>query len=264
MTEQTQQPDYHLIGTHTRYSSWTSRVETVLEYFNIPYSAQIIHLSEVKKISHTGLVPLLECRSLGQNIRLNDSLAICEFLAESNPELNLWPRDRQLRALARSAAAEMHSGFSTLRNNYGTNFIARYTGNIPVSEQAKKEVERLLVIWDNARRTTTARLAELNEKDEGFLFGSFSIADAFFWPVLWRFRTYNLPLDTASPEALAWMETMWNNPTMQRLAHHYYRQAERPETRIAHYDDIFHDREDIQYGTFSEDWTFSVAEKRFN
>ncbi|BAE64426.1 unnamed protein product [Aspergillus oryzae RIB40] len=79
----------------------------------------------------------------------------------------------------------MHSGFSTLRNNYGTNFIARYTGNVPVSEQAKKEVERLLVIWDNARRTTKARLAELNERDEGFLFGSFSIADAFFWPVLW-------------------------------------------------------------------------------
>ncbi|KAE8160021.1 hypothetical protein BDV40DRAFT_314274 [Aspergillus tamarii] len=264
MTEQTQQPDYRLIGTHTRYSSWTSRVETVLKYFNIPYTAQIIHLSEVKKVSHTGLVPLLECRSLGQNIRLNDSLAICEFLAESNPELNLWPRDRQLRALARSAAAEMHSGFWTLRNNYGTNFIARYTGNIPLSEQAKKEIERLLVIWDNARRMTTARLAELNEKDEGFLFGSFSIADAFFWPVLWRFRTYNLPLDTASPAALAWMETMWNNPTMQRLAYNYYRQAEIPETRIAHYDDIFHDRDDVQYSTFPEGWTFSVAEKRFN
>lgn len=51
---------------------------------------------------------------------------------------------------------------------------------------------------------------------------------------------------------------------MQRLAHHYYRQAEIPETRIAHYDDIFHDRDDVQYGTFLEGWTFSVAEKRFN
>lgn len=79
-----------------------------------------------------------------------------------------------------------------------------------------------------------------------------------------RFRTYSLPLDTASPAALAWMETMWNNPTMQRLAHNYYRQAEIPETRIAHYDDIFHDRDDVQYSTFPEGWTFSVAEKRFN
>jgi glutathione S-transferase len=128
---------------------------------------------------------LLECRSLGDDIRLNDSLAICEFLAESNPELKLWPRDRQLRALARSAAAEMHSGFMTLRNTFGTNFLGKYTGNIPISEQAKKEIERLLAIWDSARRTAKARLAELKEKDEGFLFGSFSIADAFFWPVLW-------------------------------------------------------------------------------
>ncbi|KAF5866909.1 hypothetical protein ETB97_008714 [Aspergillus alliaceus] len=264
MTDGKQQPDFHLIGTHTRYSSWTCRAETVLEYFNIPYTAQIIHLSEVKNVSHTGFVPLLECRSLGENIRINDSLAICEFLAESNPDLNLWPRDRQLRALARSAVAEMHSGFWTLRNNYGTNFIARYTGNVPVSEQAKKEVERLLVIWDSARRITKTRLAELNEKDEGFLFGQFSIADAFFWPVLWRFRTYNLPLDNASIEALTWMETMWNNPVMQRLAHNYYRQAELPETKIEHYDDIFRDRADVQYGSFPEGWTFSVAEKRYN
>ncbi|KAF7590970.1 hypothetical protein BBP40_002164 [Aspergillus hancockii] len=258
MAGQTQQPDYHLIGTHTRYSSWTSRVETVLEYFSIPYTAQIVHLSEVKKVSHTGLVPLLECRSLGGNIRVHDSLAICEFLAESNPDLNLWPRDRQLRALARSAAAEMHSGFMTLRNTYGTNFLGKYTGNIPVSEQARKEINRLLVIWDNARRTTKARLAELNEKDEGFLFGKFSIADAFFWPVLWRFRSYNLPLDTASPEALAWMETMWNDPAIVRLGHNYYRQAELPQSRIEHYENIFRDRDDIQYGRFPEDWKFTI------
>ncbi|KAB8069301.1 hypothetical protein BDV29DRAFT_161565 [Aspergillus leporis] len=258
MAGETQQPDYHLIGTHTRYSSWTSRVETVLEYFNIPYTAQIVPLSEVKKVSHTGLVPLLECRSLGDDIRLNDSLAICEFLAESNPELKLWPRDRQLRALARSAAAEMHSGFMTLRNTFGTNFLGKYTGNIPISEQAKKEIERLLAIWDSARRTAKARLAELKEKDEGFLFGSFSIADAFFWPVLWRFRSYNLPLGTASLEALAWMNTMWNDPVMQRLAHNYYRQAELPETRIEHYENIFRDRDDVQYGQFPEDWKFSV------
>ncbi|THC97526.1 hypothetical protein EYZ11_003006 [Aspergillus tanneri] len=233
MAEQTQ-PDYHLIGTHTRYSS------------------------TVKQVSHAGLVPLLQCRSLDQNIQLNDSLAICEFLAESHPDLNLWPRDRLLRALARSAAAEMHSGFLTLRNHFGTNFLAKYTGNIPVSEPARKEVERLLVIWDKARRATKSRLEELGEKDDGFLFGGFSIADAFFWPVLWRFRTYNLPLDTATPEALAWMETMWNDPIMKRLAHNYYRQAELPESRLPHYDDIFHGMDDIQYGTFPESWKFSV------
>ncbi|KAL4889211.1 class I glutamine amidotransferase-like protein [Aspergillus ambiguus] len=259
MTQQQGNPDFHLIGTFTRYSSWTARVETVLEYFQIPYTAKTIQLADVRKVSKTGLVPLLECRSLGDNIRINDSLAICEFLAESNPHLDLWPRDRQLRALARSAAAEMHSGFQTIRNTYQSNFVARFTGNIPITEQGRKEIERLLTLWDTSRKFTKARLAELGESDEGFLFGAFSIADAFFWPVLWRFRTYDLPLDTANNDALAWMETMWNDPTMRRLSSSYYRQADRPESRIAHYDDIFKGYDDIQAGQFPEDWTFTRA-----
>jgi glutathione S-transferase len=211
-------------------------------------------------------------------MQINDSLSICEFLAESNPHLNLWPSDPKLRALARSAAAEMHSGFTTIRNTYHTNFIAQYTGNIPVPEQARKEIMRILTIWDNARKVTKARLAELGEKDEGFLFGGFSIADAFFWPVLWvndpihlpindyekritddrqRFRTYNLALDSATPDALKWMATMWNDPSIKKIVGNYYRQAERPETRIERYENIFADREDIHSSIFPEDWKFS-------
>ncbi|GES66219.1 pyridoxine [Aspergillus terreus] len=250
MAQQQDTPEFRLIGTFTRYSSWTARVETVLEYFQIPYTAETVQLSDARKVSKSGLIPLLESRSLGANIRINDSLAICEFLAESCPDLHLWPRDRQLRALARSAAAEMHSGFQTIRSTYHSNFIARYTGNIPITEQGRKEIERLLTLWNESRKFTKARLAQLGEKDEGFLFGNFSIADAFFWPVLWRFRTYDLPLDTAGDDALAWMATMWNDPAMRRLSSSYYRQAERPESRIAHYDDIFRGHEDIQLTTF--------------
>jgi len=135
-------------------------------------------------VSPTGFVPVLECRSLGST-PIGDSLAICEFLAESHPELPLWPRDRQLRALARSAASQMHSGFPALRGTFSTNFIARYTGNIPVPAEARKEVQRMLALWGEARKATKERLLELGETDEGFLFGGFSIADAFFWPVLW-------------------------------------------------------------------------------
>lgn len=116
---------------------------------------------------------------------VNDSLAINEFLAESHPELPLWPKDRQLRAMARSAVAEMHSGFGEIRNTYHTNFVAKYTGKIPVTEQGRKEIERFLALWNQARTVTTKRLEELGEKDDGFLFGKFGIADAFFWPVLW-------------------------------------------------------------------------------
>lgn len=68
---------------------------------------------------------------------------------------------------------------------YHTNFIARYTGNIPIPEEAVKEIKRMLSLWDESRKATKKRLAALGESDEGFLFGGFSIADAFFWPILW-------------------------------------------------------------------------------
>ncbi|KAJ5557081.1 glutathione S transferase [Penicillium frequentans] len=253
-----QTPDLHFIGLHTRYSSWTARVEAVLEYFQIPHTCQFVKLADVKTVSPTGLVPVLESRSL--NTTICDSLAICEFLAESNPELLLWPQDRQLRALARSTAAQMHSGFSAIRNAFSTNFIAKYTGDIPIPADAAKEIERMLSLWDVARKGTKERLAALGEKDDGFLYGTFSIADAFFWPVLWRFRTYGLPLDTASPDALAWMATMWNDPVFKALGAKYYQQAEDPETLIAHYDDIYRGRDDVQYSMFPQDWEFPGKE----
>lgn len=60
---------------------------------------------------------------------------------------------------------------------------------------------------------------------------------------------------------MAWMAKMWNDPVFKRLTHRYYEQAKDPETRIEHYDDIFRGRDDIQYGQFPEDWTFSVPGK---
>jgi len=73
-----------------------------------------------------------------------------------------------------------------------------------------------------------------------------------------RFRTYNLPLKTASPEALAWMVKMWNDPVLKKLGKDYFRQAERPETLVAHYDDIFRESNpEISFGRFEEDWEFS-------
>ncbi|KAL4776968.1 hypothetical protein BDW60DRAFT_203066 [Aspergillus nidulans var. acristatus] len=247
------QSDYHLIGTNTRYSSWTARVETVLEYFQIPYTNEVLSLAQARTRSPSAKFPLLQCHSLG--ITINDSLAIVEFLADRNPHLHLWPSDPALRALARSATAEMHSGFMTLRNTFHTNFIAKYTGNIPVSEDSKREIKRILTIWDNARRVTKERVGR--DQDEGFLFGKFSIADAWFWPVLWRIRTYNLPLDNVTPEALEWMEKMWSDLQIKKLVYGYYRQAEDPKTRIEKYEGLFAE-EGVVYETFPVDWVFTV------
>lgn len=174
----------------------------------------------------------------------------------------------------------MHSGFPVLRNTFHTNFVVRYTGNVPIPDGADAEIARMFRIWDSARQATKERLAELGEADEGFLFGGFSIADAFFWPILWvcllvffrllvirwcvlmwlqRFRTYGLSLESAGSDALDWMAKMWSDPVFKRLSDSYFRQAEDPETCIAHYDDIFRGMDGVQYGFFPEDWVFSVS-----
>lgn len=97
----------------------------------------------------------------------------------------------------------MHAGFSELRDTYHTNFIAKYTGNIPVSDAAKAEIRKMTRIWNTARAQTKQRLQELGEKDEGFLFGTFSIADAFFWPVLWVSTFYLIKRSSSVSVSLA-------------------------------------------------------------
>ncbi|KIM97469.1 hypothetical protein OIDMADRAFT_169286 [Oidiodendron maius Zn] len=250
---------YQLIGVQTRYSSWTARVVPLLERYKLPYKLTTIKLSETKKYSNSGFVPVLVPLSPKLDIQIHDSLAISEFLAESHPEFPLWPKDRVLRALARSAAAEMHSGFQELRSNCPSHFLAKYTGNIPLTDKAKQEAERVLIIWDQARTKTAERLKKLGEEDEGYLFGKFGIADSFFWPVLWRFRSYGLPLATATPEALAWMKKMWNDPTLKLLGKDYLKQGEDPETVIPQYDNIFKGNPDIKYELFDENWEFTGA-----
>ncbi|KAG5207047.1 Glutamine amidotransferase subunit pdxT [Trichophyton interdigitale] len=255
------QSQLKLIGAYTRYSSWTARVAVLLDYYRIPHESVLLSLPESTKLSKSGLVPALEVPSLGPQFQINDSLAICEYLAEVYPDLPLWPKDAALRAQARAAVAQMHSGLcSVLRASYPTNALARYTGAIPLYDGAAREVENCLKLWGESRRFTRARLAELGQEgsDEGFLFGQFGIADAFFWPVLWRFRSYNLPLTGATPEALEWMKRMWSHPKIKEIVHGYYLQKERPETTISHYDDIFKGNPDVQFGWFPEDWEFSA------
>jgi glutathione S-transferase len=81
----------------------------------------------------------------------------------------------------------MHAGFQEVRNTYSTNFLGQYSGPVPVNDKARKEIERILTLWGECRKVTAERLKGLGkeEEDEGFLFGKFGIADAFFWPVLW-------------------------------------------------------------------------------
>jgi glutathione S-transferase len=130
--------------------------------------------------SASGKVPALSTAG----ITINDSLAIAEYIAELYPNARLWPEEQQLRALARAAAAEMHSGFSNLRTqmSFGLN-----TGDTPevLSQATQDEIQRIFQIWRN--------LLSLSGAKE-FLCGNFGIVDAMYVPVIFRFRRYGIAL----------------------------------------------------------------------
>ena len=114
-----------------------------------------------------------------------DSLAICETLAERFPEKQLWPADRSARQVARSICAEMHSGFTSMRSSMPMNIARQYPGK-GMNENTRRDIDRVLEIW------TTCR--EKFGKGGAMLFGRFSVADAYFAPVVMRFRTYAVEL----------------------------------------------------------------------
>lgn len=176
------------------YSSWSMRAWVLLRQAGIAFEEKPLRFdsfapdsqfkAQLAGLSPTGQVPLLVDGAL----RIWDSLAIAEYLAEQYPDKQLWPAERSARARARSITAEMHSGFGALRRACGMNIEAQ----LP-------EVGALL--WrDNAGvRADVARLIEmwgelLQEFGGPMLLGAFSIADAFYAPVCMRLTTFALPL----------------------------------------------------------------------
>jgi glutathione S-transferase len=171
------------------YSSWSLRPWLFLTKVGIDFSERIIHFNtadyqaQIAAVSPSRRVPLL---IMGTN-RIWDSLAICEYAAELT-QLGL-PSNSLARATARSAAAEMHSGFSALRNECPMNVKAR--GHlVPQTPALLQDIARIDEIWSGCRR----------QFGEGgaWLFGDFSIADAMFAPVCFRFQTYRAALSDAS------------------------------------------------------------------
>ncbi|KAI5853642.1 putative glutathione S transferase [Durotheca rogersii] len=273
MADKESSPDHTLHVYYTRYSSWGARVTLVISYFDIPCTVKMYPFAPAVASAAAGppahlggsLLPVLQTLSSSpgaEDLLVGDSLAICEFLAERYPGRGLWPADGELRARARAAAAQMHAGFSALRDACATDFVGRYTGAgiaAAVGPAAAREARQLVTLWSRARAQTRERLQRLGAADDGFLFGGFSIADAFFWPVLWRFRSYGLPLDGITADGRAWMARMWSDTAVRREAAGYFRQLAEPLSRVAKYDDVFAGNSDIQYDRFAEDWTFPAA-----
>jgi glutathione S-transferase len=129
-----------------------------------------------------------------------DSLAIIEFLAERAGRERYWPEPVDARAMARSMAAEMHSGFASLRRELPMN-VRRIIDSGPLSREVTEEIDRIMQLWAQAR----ARFGGTGE----FLFGDWCAADIMFAPVVTRFVTYRVPVP---PFAAAYMEAVLAQP----------------------------------------------------
>jgi glutathione S-transferase len=196
---------YTLLIGNKNYSSWSLRPWLALSVTGIPFKEEKLTLfspefaARLGPITPAGTVPVL----LDGNFAVWDSLAICEYAAEQHPQARLWPADPQARARARSLAAQMHSGFGHLRNALPMNIEAHLPG-IEIPQAAKQDISRMQAIWQDTR-------AEYGRSGP-FLFGGFTIADAFFAPVVSRFVTYGV---TAAGAARDYMNAVLALPAMQ-------------------------------------------------
>jgi glutathione S-transferase len=185
---------YTLIVGTKEWSSWSLRPYLAMRATGAAFEEVVIQLrrtesptsrEQISKYSAAGKVPVLKIEENGRNATVWDSLAICETLAERHPEAKLWPADDLVRAMARSYAAEMHSGFPDVRDQLSMYFSQR----LPTPElrdATKDQIARIIAAWEAA--------LEQHGANGGFLFGSFSVADCLYAPVASRFVTYGIAL----------------------------------------------------------------------
>jgi len=180
-----------LIIGNKNYSSWSLRPWLLLKVFNLPFEELRLPLDtpefyrRIPELSPTGRVPVLH--DAGRVVW--DSLAICEYVNESRLDGRAWPSEIGARALARCAAAEMHSGFSALRAQLPMS-CRRVPNAYRWDANADADIHRVQDLWRQLRRLA----------DGPFLLGSFGIVDAMFAPVAVRFRGYGVPLDASTQD----------------------------------------------------------------
>ena len=190
-------------------SSWSLRPWLAMRNAKLAFGEVIIPLrkpetsSQIKAHSPSGKVPMLKFEEDGILRTVWDSLAICETLAERHPEAHLWPQDSTARAEARSIVAEMHSGFPDLRRVLPMDIAARYP-TPALDDAVQVQIARIVDLWQS--------VLHCYGKSSGFLFGHFTIADAFYAPVATRFETYGVHLP---PVAQAYTQRILATPAMR-------------------------------------------------
>lgn len=187
------------------YSSWSLRGWLAVKLSGRPFAEERIPMyteqweKRIGGLSPTGRVPVLR----DGGIVVWDSLAIGEYMAETYPGSVGWPQDRRPRAAARSVTAEMHSGFTHMREEMPFNCRARIPG-LPFSSEAQADADRVKAIWRDCRETYGSA--------GPWLFGDLCLADIAFAPVALRFLTYGVPL---GPVEQAYAEAVESHPAVQ-------------------------------------------------
>jgi glutathione S-transferase len=193
---------YTLITANRNYSSWSLRPWLLMKGLGIAFEDRLEpftkpdNYAEFRVFSPTGQVPVL----LHEGRTIYDSMGIALYLADRHE--GVWPKDPEARAWAQCAAAEMHSGFSALRNDCTMNVGVRVQPR-PMSDALIANVTRIRELWEEG----------LTRFGGPYLAGSeFSAADAFFAPVAWRSRTYGLEVGNGQ----AWVDYIIAHPAMQQ------------------------------------------------
>ena len=180
-----------LIIGNKNYSSWSLRPWFAMKVAGIEFSETLISLeaadfkSRLLALSGAGKVPVL----VDGDVRVWESLAILEYLAEKFPAAGLWPKDPDARAHARAVAAEMHAGFQPLRRLLPMN-VWRPVLPRALDAGAAADVERIDTIWSECRSRFGA--------GGPFLYGACGAADAMYAPVVSRFHSYAVDVSAAS------------------------------------------------------------------
>ncbi|WP_340615297.1 glutathione S-transferase family protein [Xenorhabdus thailandensis] len=208
---------YTLWIANKNYSSWSLRPWILLRALDIPFKERLSYFEDGKSsrekfqaFSPTGLVPCL----IDGEITVWDSLAIIEYIAEEY--IQVWPSDKIARAWARSAAAEMHSGFATLRQLCTMNCSIRNELN-EITPELQCDIERIDALW-------TEGLTQFG--GEWLAGDKFTAVDAFYAPVAFRAQTYGLKLSAISQK---WVNHMLKHPAMMEWA-----ESALKEPKIAH------------------------------
>lgn len=191
---------YTLVMRSKNYSSWSLRPWLLMKYFDLPFKEVLLKFDDpIRPYSPNAKVPALR----DDDLVIWESLAICEYLAERHPDRAMWPRASRARAVARAVSHEMHAGFAALREHMPMNCRKQFPTKGHTSS-VEVDVRRITEIWRDCRAAYGS--------DGLFLFGAFSIADAMYAPVVWRFTTYAVTLD---PVSEAYRTTMLALPAMQ-------------------------------------------------